>query len=66
MFVSKLVSITKGARHKIENFRWEYSHYRPHSPLDDLTSKGFVNLQLTIPETSTFDRLNKRGGGGQL
>lgn len=39
------------ARHKIENFRWEYNHYRPHSALDDLTPKEFVNLQFTKPET---------------
>ncbi|WP_454881957.1 hypothetical protein [Sphingobacterium detergens] len=35
----------------MENFRWEYNHYRPHSVLNDLTPKEFVNLQLTKPET---------------
>ena len=42
------------ARHKIENFRWEYNHNRPHSALNDLTPKEFVNLQLTKPETPLF------------
>ncbi|PTS94263.1 hypothetical protein DBR11_23820 [Pedobacter sp. HMWF019] len=33
------------AREKIENVRWEYHHYTPHSSLNDLTPKEFVNLQ---------------------
>lgn len=39
------------AREKIENFRWEYNHYRPHSSLNDLTPKEFINLQKINPET---------------
>lgn len=39
------------AREKTENYRWEYNHFRPHSSLDDLTPKEFVNLQSQRPET---------------
>ena len=42
----------KDAEEKIENFRWEYNHYRPHSSLNDLTPKEFVNLQIKSPENS--------------
>lgn len=38
-------------REKIEDFRWEYNHFRPHSALDDLTPKEFVNLHQGTPET---------------
>lgn len=33
------------AEEKIEYYRWEYNHYRPHSSLNDLTPKEFINLQ---------------------
>ena len=33
------------AREKTENFRREYNNYRPHSSLNYLTLKEFVNLQ---------------------
>lgn len=39
------------AQEKIENFRWEYNHYRPCSSLNDLTAKEFINLQQQTPET---------------
>lgn len=39
------------AHEKIEEYRWEYNHYRPHSSLNDLTPKEFINLQQTNPET---------------
>lgn len=39
------------AQEKIENFRWEYNHYRPHSSLNDLTPKEFINLQQQAPKT---------------
>lgn len=39
------------AREKIEDFRWEYNHFRPHSALNDLTTKEFINLHQEIPET---------------
>ena len=38
-------------RRKIEDFRWEYNHFRPHSTLNDLTPKEFVNLHHETPET---------------
>jgi putative transposase len=38
-------------RVKIEDFRWEYNHFRPHSTLNDLTPEEFVNLHLETPET---------------
>ena len=39
------------AREKIENFSWEYNHYRPHSSLNDLTPKEYVNLQNKTQKT---------------
>lgn len=39
------------AREKIEDFRWEYNHFRPHSALNDLTPKEFVNFHQDTPET---------------
>ena len=39
------------AEEKIENYRWEYNHYRPHSSLNDLTPKEFIKLQQEKPET---------------
>ena len=38
-------------RRKIEDFRWEYNHFRPHSTLNDLTPKEFVNLHHETPKT---------------
>jgi putative transposase len=38
-------------RKKIEDFRWEYNHFRPHSSLNDLTPKEFVNLHQETPKT---------------
>lgn len=39
------------AEEKIEHYRWEYNHYRPHSSLNDLTPKEFINLHQISPET---------------
>jgi putative transposase len=39
------------AREKTENYPPEYHHFRPHSSLDDLTPKEFINLQYQRPET---------------
>lgn len=39
------------AEEKIENYRWEYNHFRPHSSLNDLTPKEFINLHQICPET---------------
>jgi putative transposase len=39
------------AMEKIENYRWEYNHFRPHSSLNDLTPKEFVNLHEDKSET---------------
>lgn len=39
------------AEEKIEAFRWEYNHLRPHSSLNDLTPKEFINLHQTDPKT---------------
>jgi len=39
-----LVLSLEAAEEKNENYRREYNHYRPHSTLDDLTSKEFFNF----------------------
>jgi len=39
------------AAKKIEDFRWEYNHFRPHSSINDLTPKEFIILHENTPET---------------
>lgn len=39
------------AKEKIGTYRWEYNHFRPHSSLNDLTPKEFINLHQTNPKT---------------
>lgn len=39
------------AKEKIEDWKWEYNYFRPHSSLEDLSPQEFINLQLTKPET---------------
>jgi len=39
------------AGEKIEDFRWEYNHFRPHSALNESTPKEFVNLHQETSET---------------
>lgn len=38
------------ARQKIDDWKWEYNYFRPHSSLDDLSPQEFINLQ-NNPET---------------
>lgn len=52
------------AKEKIESWRMEYNHYRPHSSLDDLTPAEFVILyikakenQQVLPEASDSDKM---------
>lgn len=33
------------AKEKIENWKWEYNYFRPHSSLGDLAPQEFINLQ---------------------
>lgn len=40
---------------KIEDWRWEYNHFRPHSTLDDLSPQEFINLHEDTPGTSILD-----------
>lgn len=40
---------------KIEDWRWEYNHLRPHSSLEGLSPQEFINLHQNIPENSTFN-----------
>jgi putative transposase len=40
-----------GGIQKIEDFRWEYNHFRPHSSINDLTPKEFIILHENTPET---------------
>lgn len=40
---------------KIEDWRWEYNHFRPHSSLDDLSPQEFINLHENTPRNSTLD-----------
>ena len=39
------------AMEKIENWKWEYNYFRPHSSLNDLSPQEFINLQSYTPET---------------
>lgn len=39
------------AEKKIEDYRWEYNHFRPHSSLNDLTPKEFIKLHQIEPKT---------------
>ncbi len=36
---------------KIEDFRWEYNHFRPHSSINDFTPKEFIILDENTRET---------------
>ena len=39
------------ARQKIDDWKWEYNYFRPHSSLDDLSPQEFINLHTNNPET---------------
>jgi putative transposase len=39
----------------IEDFRWEYNHFRPHSSISDLTPKELIKLYENTPENLTSD-----------
>jgi hypothetical protein len=39
------------AAKKIEDFSWEYNHFRPHSSINGLTPKEFIILHDNTPET---------------
>ena len=41
------------AKTKIEHYKSEYNNFRPHSSLDDLSPKEFINLHANVPETLT-------------
>jgi putative transposase len=43
------------AREKIEDWRWEYNHFRPHSTLDDLSPQEFIKLHENTPGNSISD-----------
>jgi putative transposase len=43
------------AREKIEEWRWEYNHFRPHSSLEDLSPQEFIHLHENKPENSTYE-----------
>ena len=45
----------KDASEKIENWRWEYNHFRPHSSLNDLSPQEFINLHKNEPENSILE-----------
>ncbi len=40
------------ASEKIETWRWEYNHFRPHSSLNDLSPQEFIILHTNQPEKS--------------
>jgi putative transposase len=40
------------AKEKIEDWRWEYNHFRPHSTLDDLSPQEFIKLHENTPRSS--------------
>jgi putative transposase len=48
--VNWFLSLENAAK-KIEDFRWEYNHFRPHSSINDLTLKEFIILDENTPET---------------
>lgn len=48
--VNWFLSLEDAAK-KIEDFRWEYNHFRPHSSINDLTPKEFIILHENAPET---------------
>lgn len=39
------------AKKKIEDWRWEYNHFRPHSSIGDISPKEFITLHENTPET---------------
>jgi hypothetical protein len=41
------------AREKIENWRWDYNEFRPHSSLDNLTPSQYLEKQ-TLKNISVF------------
>ncbi|MCC9169222.1 integrase core domain-containing protein, partial [Pontibacter harenae] len=43
------------AREKIEAWRQEYNHFRPHSTLGDKTPEEWLQNNIEKPEFSTFD-----------
>jgi putative transposase len=46
------------AQEKIEDWRWEYNHFRPRSSLNDLSPLEYVNLHPVKPENSTYEYSN--------
>ncbi len=44
------------AREKIEAWRQEYNHFRPHSSLGDKTPNEWMEQNIVEPEFSSFDR----------
>ena len=41
------------AAKKIEDFRWEYNHFRLHNSINDLTRKELIERHENTPETLT-------------
>lgn len=39
------------AKQKIDDWKWEYNYFRPHSSLDDLSPQEFIILHTNNPET---------------
>ncbi|MDT4866804.1 IS3 family transposase ISYps8 [compost metagenome] len=39
------------AGQKIDDWKWEYNYFRPHSSLSDLSPQEFINLHQNNPET---------------
>lgn len=37
-------------RQKIDDWKWEYNYFRPHSSLDDLSPQEFINLHKITPK----------------
>lgn len=44
------------AQEKIDDWRWDYNHFRPHSSLNDLTPQQYINLHPPNTENSTLAR----------
>ena len=40
------------ASEKIEQWKWDYNHFRPHSSLDDYAPQEFIKLHEEMPENS--------------
>lgn len=44
MPIGQLVLSMEDAKQKIEDWKWDYNLFRPHSSLNDLTPQEFINL----------------------